>query len=94
MNDAELEALLDDIESDRAERKETASDGDKLRQIICAFENDYRNPNLAAVMKEMGYVQRFGFGIPLARSEMEKNGNPPPEFQVEDAHIAVTLRRR
>lgn len=56
--------------------------------------NDYRNPNLAAVMKEMGYVQRFGFGIALARSEMEKNGNPPPEFQVEDAHVAVILRRR
>lgn len=27
---------------------------------------DYRNPNLAAVMKELGYVQRFGMGIPLA----------------------------
>ncbi len=56
--------------------------------------NDYRNPNLAAVMKEMGFVHRFGFGRPLARLEMEKNGNPPPEFQVEDAHVAVILRRR
>ena len=55
--------------------------------------NDYRNPNLAAVMKELGYVQRFGYGIPLARNEMEKNGNPPPEFQVEDAHLAVILRK-
>ena len=50
---------------------------------------DYRNPNLAAVMKEMGYVQRFGLGIITARKEMEKNGNPPPEFQVEDAYVAV-----
>lgn len=55
--------------------------------------NDYRNPNLAAVMKELGYVQRFGYGITLARNEMEKNGNPPPEFQVEDAHVAVILRK-
>jgi len=55
---------------------------------------DYRNPNLAAVMKELGYVQRFGYGIVLARREMEKNGNPPPEFQVEDTHVAVILRRR
>ena len=55
---------------------------------------DYRNPDLAAVMKELGYVQRFGFGIATARREMEKNGNPPPEFQVEDAHVAVILRRR
>ncbi len=54
---------------------------------------DYRNPNLAAVMKELGYVQRFGFGIALARREMEKNGNPPPEFLVEDAHVSVIMRR-
>lgn len=56
--------------------------------------HDYRNPNLAAVMKELGYVQRFGYGIILARKEMATNGNPPPEFQVEDAHVAVILRRR
>ncbi len=56
--------------------------------------NDYRNPNLAGVMKELGYVQRFGFGIVLARSEMQRNGNPPPEFQVEDTHVAVIMRRR
>lgn len=55
---------------------------------------DYRNPNLAAVMKELGYVQRFGFGIATARQEMAKNGNPEPEFQVEDSHLAVILRRR
>lgn len=55
---------------------------------------DYRNPNLAAVMKELGYVQRFGYGIAMARDEMAKNGNPEPEFQVEDAHVAVILRRR
>ena len=46
---------------------------------------DYRNPNLAAAMKDLGYVQRFGFGIATARRELEKNGNPPLEFQVEDS---------
>jgi ATP-dependent DNA helicase RecG len=55
---------------------------------------DYRNPNLAAVMKELGYVQRFGFGIAVAEQEMRKNGNPPPEFQVEDSFVAVILRRQ
>lgn len=55
---------------------------------------DYRNPNLAAVMKELGYVQRFGFGIATAKREMQKNGNPPPEFQVEDSFVAVILRRQ
>lgn len=55
---------------------------------------DYRNPLVAEAMKNLGYVQRFGFGIPLARSEMDKNGNPPPEFVVEDTHVLVTLWRR
>ncbi len=55
---------------------------------------DYRNPNLAAVMKELGYVQRFGYGIALAQKEMAKNGNPPIEFQVEDSYIAAILRSR
>ena len=56
--------------------------------------NDYRNPNLAAVMKELGYVQRFGVGIAVARKEMSENGNPAPEFIVEQQHVAVILRRR
>jgi ATP-dependent DNA helicase RecG len=55
---------------------------------------DYRNPNLAAVMKELGYVQRFGMGIAMAREAMARNGNPLPEFQVEDSYVAVILRRR
>ena len=55
---------------------------------------DYRNPNLAAVMKELGYVQRFGMGIAMARQAMADNGNPPLEFQVEDPFIGVVLRRR
>lgn len=59
-----------------------------------AGANDYRNPNLAAVLKELGYVQRFGVGIAIARQEMQKNGNPPIEFQVEDSFVAAILRRR
>ncbi len=37
MNDAELEQLLDDIESDRAERTESTTDGDKFRQYVAAI---------------------------------------------------------
>ncbi len=55
---------------------------------------DYRNAHLAEVMKNMGYVQRFGLGIPLAQQALRKNGNPPAEFVVEDAHILATIRRR
>ena len=55
---------------------------------------DYRNPHLAEAMKDLGYVQRFGVGIPLAQKELEKNGNPLLEFVVEDAHVLVIIRRR
>jgi ATP-dependent DNA helicase RecG len=55
---------------------------------------DYRNPYLAEAMKNLGYVQRFGVGIAIARQELAKNNNPPPEFLVEDAHVLVIIRRR
>lgn len=55
---------------------------------------DYRNPYLAEAMKNLGYVQRFGLGIPLACKSLRENGNPQPEFSAEDAHVLVTIRRR
>ena len=52
---------------------------------------DYRNPNLAEVMKVLGFVQRFGVGIALARKALADNENPEPEFQVEDNTILVVI---
>lgn len=54
---------------------------------------DYRNPHLAEVMKNLGYVQRFGLGISLAKDALSKNSNPPVEFFVEEAHILAVIRR-
>ncbi|MDY6803795.1 MAG: ATP-binding protein [Cyanobacteriota bacterium] len=54
---------------------------------------DYRNPHIAEAMKNLGYVQKFGAGISLARAQLQKNGNPPPEFVVEDAFMLVTIRK-
>jgi ATP-dependent DNA helicase RecG len=50
MNDQELEALLDDCESDRSERKESLSNPDKIRKTICAFANDMPNHQLPGVI--------------------------------------------
>lgn len=33
---------------------------------------DYRNPNLAEVMKNLGYVQRFGLGIAIAKKNLKR----------------------
>ncbi len=54
---------------------------------------DYRNPHLAEAMKNLGYVQRFGLGIPLTQQELKKNGNPPADFNIQDSAILVTLRK-
>jgi len=55
---------------------------------------DYRNRHVAEAMSSLGYVQRFGIGIALARREMEKNGNPPIEFTVNSSYVLATLRAR
>ncbi|MCL2744711.1 MAG: putative DNA binding domain-containing protein [Planctomycetaceae bacterium] len=55
---------------------------------------DYRNPNIAAVMKTYGFIQRFGRGIYVAENEMRRNGNPPPEFRVDSSRVVVVLRKR
>jgi ATP-dependent DNA helicase RecG len=41
--DAELEALMRDLESHRVERTITFEKGDKFRQAVCAFANDLPN---------------------------------------------------
>ena len=55
---------------------------------------DYRNPQVAEAMKALGFVQRFGVGIQLARKALEENDNPPPEFQFEPSFFHVTVRSR
>ncbi|MEZ4524479.1 MAG: ATP-binding protein [Desulfobacterales bacterium] len=54
---------------------------------------DYRNRNLADAMKVYGLVQRFGVGLSIARKELEKNGNPPPEFEVHPTVVFCTIRK-
>lgn len=53
--------------------------------------NDYRNPSVAAAMKALGYVNRFGRGIGRVRAALKQNGNPEPKFDVDESSWAVTL---
>src|SRR5712692_7287692 len=50
MTDDELQDLLSDLESDRAERKASLSDTDRVSQAICAFANDMPNHQLPGVV--------------------------------------------
>jgi ATP-dependent DNA helicase RecG len=53
---------------------------------------DYRNPNLAEAMRVLGFVQRFGAGIPIARRALAENGNPPPEFRASQTFVTAIVR--
>lgn len=55
---------------------------------------DCRNPNLAESMKALGLVQRYGYGLQLARQRLEANGNPPLELDAQHGHVVVTMRKR
>ena len=55
---------------------------------------DYRNPNLAEAMKTLGYVQRFGVGIPIAKQQLAAAGHPEPEFDISDNFVSVTVKVR
>jgi ATP-dependent DNA helicase RecG len=50
MNDEELEVVLNDLESDRVERKASISDKGKLCEAICAFANDLPNHQKPGVL--------------------------------------------
>jgi ATP-dependent DNA helicase RecG len=53
---------------------------------------DYRNPNLAEAMRVLGFVQRFGFGLAIARRALAENGNPSLETKVTPSHVTVIVR--
>jgi len=53
---------------------------------------DYRNPNIADILKTFGFIQAFGRGIATARRAMELNGNPPLEFETNQTVVVCTLR--
>lgn len=54
----------------------------------------YRNPTIAEAMRNMGFMQRFGMGIPRARKALEANDNPELEFEIEDTLILAEIGKR
>lgn len=53
---------------------------------------DYRNPLVAEIMHNLGFAQRFGFGVRLASTALAENGNPAPAFEFQPGHVGVTVR--
>jgi ATP-dependent DNA helicase RecG len=55
--------------------------------------NSYRNPVLSEALKAMAYVNKYGYGIQRAQALLQENGNPPPEFEIDDKVFGVTIKR-
>lgn len=52
---------------------------------------DYRNPNLSEAMRVLGYIQRFGVGLEIARQSLKESGHPDLRFQVDQNHVMVSI---
>jgi ATP-dependent DNA helicase RecG len=91
LSDADLEALLADIESDRAERKESIADKGKIRQAICAFANDLPDHRRPSVLFVGARDDGSCAGLPiddqllLTLADMRSDGNilPFPSMTVQ-----------
>jgi ATP-dependent DNA helicase RecG len=82
-----------------SDRVEIASPGGPFGQVTIQnfgteHVTDYRNPTVAEAAKSLGFIQRFGSGIPRARAALLANSNPPLEFQVNESFVLAVVRRR
>lgn len=106
LTDPELELLLDDVESDRAERKESwAGDApERGRQAVCAFANDLPNHRQPCVLFVGARDNGVPAGLPITDNllttlaDIRSDGNtlPPPTLIVEKrvlkgAEVAVVM---
>ena len=91
MDDQELEKLLDDLESDRVERKSSIANKDKICEAICAFANDLPNHQSPGVLfigvNDNGKCAQLPINdqLLLTLSELRSNGNilPFPRMDVQ-----------
>lgn len=56
----------------------------KARPENFPSENDYRNPTIAEASYNLGYVNRFNLGVQRAKDALVKNGNPEPQFIIDE----------
>lgn len=66
--------------------------GRVTKETLLKGATDYRNGLIAEVMRNLGFAQHFGLGIPLAREALATNGNPEAEFDAEHSWVRVTVR--
>lgn len=53
--------------------------------------NSYRNPIIAEAMKELGFVNRYGYGVQRAQDLLRQNGNPKAEFEFDEHTVMAKI---
>jgi ATP-dependent DNA helicase RecG len=94
LTDQTLFDLLNDTESDRIEINSPGGPFGNVtpQNFGQPGITDYRNPNIADVLKTFGFIQAFGRGIVTTQRMMQQNGNPPPEFVTNQSTVTCILR--
>lgn len=54
---------------------------------------DYRNPTIAEALRTMGFVEKFGVGVSIARQSCAESGIPDPNFSFFATYVHVTIRK-
>ncbi|MFV1964460.1 MAG: ATP-binding protein [Pirellulaceae bacterium] len=96
LDDNELDQLLNDLESDRVEWKESISDTGRIRQAVCAFANDMPGHGLPGVVfvgvQDDGTCANLPITdqLLLTLSDMRSDGNilPLPAMTVQKRVIS------
>ena len=53
----------------------------------------YRNPTIAEALKNLNFIERFGYGIPQARKALQENKNPELEFEVTTSAVLAVVKK-
>ena len=54
----------------------------------------YRNPTIATALKNLDFIESFGFGIPEAKRALKENGNPELEWNIKNFTVLAILRKK
>lgn len=68
--------------------------GMSLEEFGNAGITGYRNPNLAGALKDLGYVQKYGAGISVAKKALTDNGNPNLVLQPSENFVTVVMYQK
>ena len=82
-----------DIETLRSESEGQMFDRKSVRINDKATTHFSRNPKIANVLHDYGFVREFGEGVNRIYEEMEMAGLPAPEFRQTDFIMRATIRK-